>query len=113
EVVRLGEFNEVFAGQFDSVIFDLVRGVRVEAVIDAIEALDPNAEAALSVAYPSDCSRCTLAVPGVAAQVECDGASLAVRLPRATSPEACFREFDAVRSAFRLSRDDVLAGLLT
>lgn len=112
DVVRLAEFNEVFAGQFDAVVFDLARGVRVEAVIDAVEALDPEAEAPLSVEYPSDCSRCTLAVPGVAALVECDGASLALRLPRATSPEVCLREFEAVRSAFRLSRDGVLAGLL-
>jgi hypothetical protein len=44
--------------------------------------------------------------------VECDGATLALRLPRAGSPAECLREFDAVRAAFRLSRDAVLAGLL-
>jgi hypothetical protein len=112
EVARLAEFNALFAGSFDAVIFDLVRGVRVEAVIDAVEALDPAGEGAMTVDYPSDCARCTLSVPGVAARVECDGASLALRLPRAGSPEECLREFDAVRSAFRLSRDGVLAGLL-
>lgn len=112
DVARLAEFNELFAGQFDAVVFDLARGVRVEAVIDAVEALDPEAEGAMTVDYPSDCARCTLAVPGVAATVECDGATLSMRLPRAGSPEECLREFDAVRAAFRLSRDGVLAGLL-
>ncbi len=112
EVARLGEFNTLFAGQFDAVVFELARGVRVEAVIDAVEALDPEGEAVMTVDYPSDCGRCTLAVPGVAARVECDGATLALRLPRAGSPEECLREFDAVRAAFRLSRDGVLAGLL-
>lgn len=112
DVARLDEFNALFIGQFDAVVFDLVRGVRVEAVIDAVEALDPEAEAAMTVDYPSDCARCTLAVPGVAARVECDGATLALRLPRAGSPAECLREFEAVRSAFRLSKDGVLAGLL-
>ena len=112
DLVRLETFNTLFAGQFDAVVFELARGVRVEALIDAVEALDPGAEGALTVAYPSDCSRCELTVPGVAARLECDGASLTLRLPRAAAPDECLREFDAVRSAFRLSRDAVLAGLL-
>ena len=112
DLAQLDEFNALFAGQFDAVVFDLVRGVRVEAVIDAVEALDPEGETAMTVDYPSDYARCTLAVPGVAARVECDGASLALRLPRAGSPAECLREFEAVRAAFRLSRDGVLAGLL-
>ena len=117
DLVRLEAFNTLFAAQFDAVIFELARGVRVEAVIDAIEALDPEPTDAdapdLRVDYPSDCSRCTITVPGVAARVECDGASLSLRLPRAGSPEQCLLEFDAVRDAFRLTRDGVLAGLLS
>ena len=112
DLVLLPAFDALFAGGFDAVVFDLARGVRVEAVIDAVEALDPADEGRMTVDYPSDCARCVLAVPGVAARVECDGATLALRLPRAGSPAACLREFDAVRSAFRLSRDGVLAGLL-
>ena len=112
ELVRTEEFNRLFAAQFDVVVFDLVRGVRVEAVIDAVEALDADAEGAMSVDYPSDCRSCVLAVPGVAARVECDGATLSLRLPRAGAPAECLERFEAVRSAFRLSRDGVLAGLL-
>lgn len=112
DVARLDEFNTLFAAQFDAVAFDLVRGVRVEAVIDAVEALDPEAEGALRVDYPSDCSRCTLHAPGVSARVECDGATLAMRLARAGSPQECLLEFAALRDAFRLSKDAVLAGLI-
>lgn len=115
DLVRLPAFDELFAGQFDAVVFDLARGVRVEALVDAVEALDPEPAGdapVLRVHYPSDCSRCELTVPGVAARVECDGATLALRLPRAGSPAACFAEFEAVRSAFRLSKDAVLGGLL-
>jgi hypothetical protein len=112
EVVRLAEFNALFAGQFDAVVFDLARGVRVEAVIDAVEALDPEAEGALTVDYPSDCGRCTLSAPGVGARVECDGATLAMRFTRAGSPAECLAEFDALREAFRLSKDRTLAGLI-
>ena len=112
DLARVAEFDGLFAGQFDAVVFDLARGVRVDAVIDAVEALDPERPDALRVEYPSDGSRCELTVPGVAARVVCDGASLAVRLPRAGSPSACLAEFEAVRAAFRLSRDATLAGLL-
>jgi hypothetical protein len=112
ELVRLDAFNELFAGQFDAVVFDLARGVRVEAVVDAVEALDAEAEDALHVDYPSDCSRCVIQAPGVSARVECDGATLAMRFPRAGSPAECLREFAALREAFRLSKDATLAGLL-
>lgn len=112
DLARLEAFNDLFARQFDAVVFDLARGVRVEAVIDAVEALDPEVADALQVEYPSDCSRCTLRLPAVTARVECDGASLSLRLPKVGSPGECLREFDAVRAAFRLSRDTVLAGLL-
>ena len=112
DLVRLGEFDALFAGQFDAVVFDLARGVRVEAVIDAVEGLDAEAEGALSVDYPSDCSRCVLSAPGVSAQVECDGATLAMRFPRAGSPAECLAEFAALREAFRLSKDATLAGLI-
>jgi hypothetical protein len=115
DLVQLPAFDELFAAQFDAIVFDLARGVRVEALVDAIEALDPEPDddiPVLHVDYPSDCSRCELTVPGVAARVECDGATLALRLPRAGSPAACLAEFDAVRSAFRLSKDATLGGLL-
>lgn len=112
ELTRLAEFNTLFAAQFDAVVFDLARGVRVEAVIDAVEALDPEAEGALRVDYPSDCGRCELSAPGVEARVECDGATLAMRFPRAGSPAECLAAFAALREAFRLSKDATLAGLL-
>ncbi len=112
ELVRLPEFDALFAGQFDAVVFDLARGVRVEAVIDAVEALEGEAEEILRVDYPSDCSRCTLSAPGVTAQVECDGATLAMRFARAGSPAECLTEFAALREAFRLSKDRTLAGLI-
>jgi hypothetical protein len=110
DLVQLAEFNTLFAAQFDAVVFDLARGVRVEAVIDAVEALADDA--ALHVEYPSDASRCTLTVPGVMARVECDGATLSMNLGRAGSPAECLEAFVAVRAAFKLSRDEVLAGLI-
>ena len=116
DLVQLPAFDALFASQFDAVVFDLARGVRVEALVDAIEALDPEPAddvPVLRVDYPSDCSRCELTVPGVAARVECDGASLTLRLPRAGSPAACLAEFEAVRAAFRLSKNSVLGGLLS
>ncbi len=112
DLVRTQPFDHLFAGAFDTVAFDLARGVRVDAVVDAIEALDPESDGALRVDYPSDCSRCTIVAPGVDARVECDGATLALKLPRAGSPAHCLEQFSALRSAFGLTRDVVLSGLI-
>lgn len=110
ELVELDEFDRLFAGAFTTIVFTLVKGVKVEAVIDAIEARP--AGDALRVSYPSDCRHCVLTVEGVAAEVVCDGATLEMRFPRAGSPREMVAAFLAVRSAFALTKDRVLAGLL-
>jgi hypothetical protein len=104
------EFNELFAATFTGLVFGLAKGVKVEAVIDAVEAHDPAG--ALKVSYPSDCRHCVLTVEGVSAEVICDGATLEMRFPRPGSPAELIRSFAAVRSAFALSKSKVLAGLL-
>jgi len=108
EIVRRTEFDAVFAGLFTDLSFALRKGVRVEAVIDLVEALD--ADAGLAVAYPSDCRDCTLTVPGVAAEVRCTGASLDLVFPAAGSPAELLDGFAVVRAAFALSPE--LATLL-
>lgn len=110
ELVNREEFDGLFAGVFTTIVFTLAKGVKVEAVIDAVEARpagDP-----LTVSYPSDCRHCVLAVEGVSAEVVCDGATLEMRFPRAGSPREMVAAFLAVRSAFALTKDAVLAGLL-
>jgi hypothetical protein len=104
------EFNELFAATFTGLVFALTKGVKVESVIDAIEALDD--ESALTVSYPSDCRQCVLRVEGVSAEVICDGATLEMRFPRPGSPAELIESFAAVRSAFALTKSKVLAGLL-
>lgn len=95
------EFEDVFANTFTDLVFTLRRGVSVEAVIDAVEALGPDH--ALAVTYPSDCRDCTLAVPGTDATVRCTGATLELVFPAAGSPAALLDGFAAVRAAFALS----------
>lgn len=104
------EFSELFAALFTGLVFGLGKGVRVEAVIDAVEALEDRSD--LTVTYPSDCRHCVLQVEGVAAEVICDGATLEMRFPRPGSPAELVAEFAAVRSAFALTKNRVLAGLL-
>lgn len=103
-------FNELFGGMFTGMVFDLVKGVKVEAVIDAVEA--GGGEEGLAVSYPSDYRHCVLLVEGVAAEVICDGATLEMRFPRPGSPAELVGAFAAVRSAFALTKNRVLAGLL-
>lgn len=110
EMVELAEFNELFAAMFAGIVFSLTKNVRVEAVVDAVEAR-AGADG-LTVHYPSDCRHCVLAVEGVDAEVVCDGATLELRFPRNGSPAELVTTFAAVRSAFALTKNRVLAGLL-
>jgi hypothetical protein len=112
DLLRVEEFNELFAGQFSAIAFALKKGVRVEAVIDAVEGLDEEDEAKLRVDYPSDCRDCTLTVEGIGAAVVCDGATLEMRFDKNGSPRELVEAFAAVRKAFALTKDRALAGLL-
>ncbi|MBI5688764.1 MAG: hypothetical protein HZC55_01610 [Verrucomicrobia bacterium] len=102
ELLRTAEFGAIFAGKFSEILFGLRKGVAVEAVIDAIEALD--GEGGLKVDYPSDCRTCTISVAGVAATVRCTGAALEIGFPRAGGPAELVEAFAEVREAFQISR---------
>ena len=110
ELVARPAFNELFATTFTGMVFGLAKGVKVEAVVDAVEAR--GGEDGLAVSYPSDCRHCVLRVDGVAAEVVCDGAMLEMRFPKPGSPVELVEAFAAVRSAFALTKNRVLAGLL-
>jgi hypothetical protein len=115
DLPQVEEFNTLFAGQFSAIAFALKKGVRVEAVIDAVEGLDtddPEATAKLRVDYPSDYRDCTLTVAEVDASVVCDGATLEMRFGKNGSPRELVEAFAAMRKAFALTKDRALAGLL-
>ncbi len=107
-LARREEFSRIFAGKFTEISFALKKGVRVEAVIDAIEALD--CEGGLSVRYPSDYSDCVIRVEGLDAEVRCTGATLEVVFPRGSTPADLIDAFSAVREAFQISK--ALSGLI-
>lgn len=104
------ECGAYFEGMFGELLFVLTRGAPVEAVIDAVESL--AGEDGLTVDYPSDCRHCILAVPDVSATVRFTGAELSMLFPRNGAPGELLQSFLAVRSAFNLTRQPVLAGLL-
>lgn len=110
DVLERPALDEIFAAAFSAIVFGLGKGVRVDAVIDAIEELPAGAP--LQVNYPSNCAHCVLSVDGVAAEVMCDGSTLEMRFPRNGSPRELAREFLAVRAAFALTKNRVLAGLI-
>jgi hypothetical protein len=108
ELARTDEFAAIFARMFGEISFAFRKSVRVEAVVDAIEALEEGD--GLSVTYPSDCSECVIAVEGIAAQVRCTSAALAMIFPKPASPRELMAEFAAVRGAFGVSGE--LAGMI-
>lgn len=102
--------NDLFAGRFSELVFTLEgAGAQVEAVIDAVEALE---EGDLSVDYPSDCSHCVLKVEGLAAEVIFNGRELTMRFGRAGSPAELLEGFMAVKEAFALSKSGPLSGII-
>lgn len=103
--------ESVFGGLFCEIAFALAKGTPVESVIDAVEALD-DAGPDMTVVYPSDYEYCVLTVTGVDAHVRFDGAELSMRFPRGGSPLELLHGFEAVRSAFALSKAETLSGLL-
>lgn len=107
-LARQDAFSRIFAGRFTEISFALKKGARVEAIIDAIEALD--GEGGLRVTYPSDYRDCVISVEGVDAEVRCSGAVLEVVFPRAGAPAELIDAFAAVREAFQISK--ALAGLI-
>ncbi len=110
ELPRTAEFAGIFAGKFSEISFELKKGASVEAVIDAIEALDEEDASGLRVSYPSDCSECEIVVDGVEARVRCTGASLEMVFPRTGAPAELMDGFVAVRGAFAISK--VLGGMI-
>lgn len=110
DLVQQAEFDDLFAGVFSGIVFGLTKGTRVEAVIDAVEALENDSP--LKVSYPSDCRHCVLAVEDVSAEVQCDGVTLEMRFPKNGSPRELVEAFAEVRSAFALTKNRVLSGLL-
>ena len=108
EFLRRESLSQLFPGAFSEICFSLVKGARVEAVIDAIESLD--GEGGLTVNYPSDCRDCTIRVAGVDADVRCTGATLDVIFSRGGAPAELIDAFANVREAFQINK--VLSGLI-
>lgn len=108
ELSRTESFSTIFAGRFTEISFVLKKGVSVEAVVDVIEAMGP--EAGLAVSYPSDCRDCEITVENVDASVRCTGSSLEVVFPRGGSPRELIEAFAVIRQAFAINK--VLAGLI-
>jgi len=109
-LVERAEFDQLFAGTFSGIVFGLTKGVRVESVIDAVEALE--GQASLHVDYPSTCQHCVLTVEGVDAEVVCDGATLEMRFAKNGSPRELIEAFATVRRQFSLSKSQILTELL-
>ncbi len=112
DVVQLPEFDGLWSGAFSTLIFALVKGVSVEAVIDAVEGLEPADARYMQVNYPSDCHECTVTVAGVDAVVRCTGAALEVEFPRPGKPQELLERFAEIRDAFVLARAEALASML-
>ncbi len=109
DFLAIPECDQLFPRLFNEVVFTLAKGAPVEGVIDAVEGLE---DSPLEVAYPSDYGSCTLSLPEVAAQVRFDGGELAMVFAGTAPPSQLWENFLEVRSAFALTKNPVIAGLV-
>jgi len=103
DLAQTENFSAAFDGMFSEISFELKKGARIEAVIDAIESLDDLH--GLSVDYPSDCSECRITVKNVSAEIRFTGATLDMVFPGSGSPRELIAEFERVRAAFAVSKE--------
>jgi hypothetical protein len=103
DLARTEEFSAIFSRAFGEISFELKKGVRIEDMVDAIEALDDDS--GLTVTYPADCHECSIAVTGLDARVRCTGTTLDIVFPRPGAPRELMTEFATVRAAFGVSRE--------
>lgn len=108
-LARTEAFAGLFARRFTEISFALKKAARVEAIVDAIEALEP--ERGISITYPSDCHDCVIRVEGVDAQVRCSGSALDMMFKRGGGPAELIDAFAEVHAAFQISKP--LAGLIS
>lgn len=106
------QFDSLLDGAFTALEFTLSKPVRVEAVIDAVEALDAKGNTpALAVEYPSNCAHCTLRAKDAGAAAVFTGAELRMEFDRPGSPKELAEAFARIRHAFDLSGAATLSSL--
>ncbi|MBL4575287.1 MAG: hypothetical protein JKY51_04200 [Opitutaceae bacterium] len=107
DILTKDVFNEICAGLFDRFTFALTQTVKVEDVIDAIEAFP---RPGIKVAYPSDCLECSVSLEGFLGHIQCTTHSLDIVLPSKSSPQAFLEGFEALRGE-GLPFDDLISTL--
>lgn len=93
ELMESASFSVAIGRRFDRLRCGLAGRVSVESVIDAVED-DESGET--SVAYPSDCSHCTVAIDGLAGEVFVDGGALEVRCGQLTTAAGLVETFERI-----------------
>ncbi|MDR1498618.1 MAG: hypothetical protein LBS59_09530 [Puniceicoccales bacterium] len=114
-VLESPRFNALLDAAFTTLEFTLHKPVCIEAVIDAVEALDPTPETGappIEITYPSHYAYCTLHVHGISATVVFSGSGLRMEFAQPGSPKELADAFDRTRHAFDLTGSASLSSLV-
>ncbi len=88
--VQSDEFDDVFRGLFDTLEFSSGRALKIEEIVDQIEALD-NDE--ISVTYDKNLEWCTISVDGIDATIRVTKRSISIVRSAVSTPKLLIQSF--------------------
>jgi hypothetical protein len=98
EIVNSPEFNKVFSNHFDRLTFDLNNSLKIETLIDKVEALEKGSP--ITVKYnPSDMSKCKIFIEGLNYEIVVDSNTISITTSYATNPERLINAFRETHKA--------------
>jgi hypothetical protein len=90
EIIVSDTLNKIFSREFDSLTFEFKDAIRIEDIIDKIEALDNDN---ISIDYPGDYDYCKISIEGLYSEIEITSSSFKIVNPAPTSPKKLLDSF--------------------
>ncbi|WP_409415729.1 caspase domain-containing protein [Flavobacterium sp. PS2] len=98
DIVKNSGFNKVFSRHFNKLTFDLSKSIKIENLIDKVEALEENSP--ITVDYnPSNLNSCKIFIEGLDYEIFVESNSISITTTYETSPEKLINAFRETHKA--------------
>jgi hypothetical protein len=98
DIINNPAFNKVFSSHFDRLTFDLNKSIKIETLIDKVEALEKGS--LISIDYnPLDLSTCKIIIEGLNYEIVVVSDSISITTSYETSPERLINAFRETHKA--------------
>lgn len=98
EIIFNADFNDIFSGYFDNLVFDLSKRINITELVDKIEALEEDSP--IKVSYnPADLSKCRIDIDGLDYSINVTTDSISITSDYQTAPENLINAFKETHKA--------------